>query len=427
MSYQVEEVNGCTKKLVFSFESLDLTTEIKNELVKKQRTVSLKGFRKGKAPLSVVQKMYGPQVESEALNSFIQNKMYEAITKEDLRVVGYPNFENMNYDPGKSVSFDAVVEIFPKVTLKDMSNLSFTKDAVEFKDSDLDDVRKNHMNSKAEMTEVKDDSVALDKGLFAVMNFQGEMPNGEKPENMKGEEFLLEIGSGQFIPGFEDQMLGMKKGDKKTLEVTFPADYQATDLQNALVKFEVDLLEIKEKNYPEFTDELAKEFGFDSVSDFEEKNKANLIDQKERVAKQKLNQEILDKLVEENSFDIPAALVAQQENHLKEDVKKTLAQQGFNEQMMQEYFEKWTSDLTDKAKFQVRSGLILDAIAKEHNVEASQEDFDIKLEEVAKSSGLDMEQIKSFYSKDESMKNNLMFAIREEKTFEKIYGFVKIK
>lgn len=94
---------------------------------------------------------------------------------------------------------------------------------------------------------------------------------------------------------------------------------------------------------------------------------------------------------------------------------------------MQEYFEKWTSDLTDKAKFQVRSGLILDAIAKEHNVEASQEDFDIKLEEVAKSSGLDMEQIKSFYSKDESMKNNLMFAIREEKTFEKIYGFVKIK
>jgi trigger factor len=425
MSYQVEEVNGCTKKIVFNFESLDLTTEIKNELVKKQRTVSLKGFRKGKAPLSVVQKMYGPQVESEALNSFIQNKMYEAITKEDLRVVGYPNFENMNYEPGKSVSFDAVVEIFPKVTLKDMSNLSFTKDAVEFKDSDLDDVRKNHMNSKAEMTEVKDDSVALDKGLFAVMNFQGELPNGEKPENMKGEEFLLEIGSGQLIPGFEDQMLGMKKGDKKTLEVTFPADYQATDLQNALVKFEVDLLEIKEKNYPEFTDELAKEFGFDSVSDFEEKNKANLIDQ--RVAKQKLNQEILDKLVEENSFDIPAALVAQQENHLKEDVKKTLAQQGFNEQMMQEYFEKWTSDLTDKAKFQVRSGLILDAIAKEHNVEANQEDFDTKLEEVAKSSGLDMEQIKSFYSKDESMKNNLMFAIREEKTFEKIYGFVKIK
>ncbi len=427
MSYQVEEVNGCTKKLVFNFETLDLTTEIKNELIKKQKTVSLKGFRKGKAPLSVVEKMYRPQVENDALNSFIQNQMYEAITKEDLRVVGYPSFENMKYEPGKSVSFDAVVEIFPEVKLKDMSGLSFTKDKVEVADSDVEEMKKNYLSSKAEMTEVKDESVSLDKGMFAVMNFQGERANGEKPENMKGEEFLLEIGSGQFIPGFEEQMVGMKKGETKTLEVTFPEDYQAADLQNEKVKFEVELLEIKEKNFPEFTDELAKEFGFESVDDFMEKNKANMLDQKDRAAKQKLNQDILEKLVEENSFDIPQALVAQQEDHLKEDVKRTLQQQGFNEQMMAEYFEKWKGDLTEKAQFQVRSGLILDAIAKEHNVEANEEDFNAKLEEVAKTSGLELDQIKGFYSKDERMKNNLMFAIREEKTFEKVYEVVTVK
>jgi trigger factor len=427
MSYQVEEVNGCTKKIVFNFETLDLTTEIKNELIKKQKTVSLKGFRKGKAPLSVVEKMYRPQVENDALNSFIQNQMYEAITKEDLRVVGYPSFENMKYEPGKSVSFDAVVEIFPEVKLKDMSGLSFTKDKVEVADSDVEDMKKNYLSSKAEMTEVKDESVALDKGMFAVMNFQGERANGEKPENMKGEEFLLEIGSGQFIPGFEEQMVGMKKGENKTIEVTFPEDYQAADLQNEKVKFEIELLEIKEKNYPEFTDELAKEFGFESVDDFMEKNKANMLDQRDRQAKQKLNQEILEKLVEENSFDIPQALVAQQENHLKEDVKRTLQQQGFSEQMMAEYFDKWKGDLTEKAQFQVRSGLILDAIAKEHNVEANEEDFNAKLDEVAKTSGLELDQIKSFYSKDERMKNNLMFAIREEKTFEKVYEVVNVK
>lgn len=427
MSYQVEEVNGCTKKLVFNFQTLDLTTEIKNELVKKQKTVSLKGFRKGKAPLSVVEQMYRPQVENDALNSFIQNQMYEAITKEDLRVVGYPSFENMKYEPGKSVSFDAVVEIFPEVKLKDMSGLSFTKDKVEVNDSDIEEMRKNYLSSKAEMTEVKDESVGLDKGLFAVMNFQGERANGEKPENMKGEEFVLEIGSGQFIPGFEEQMVGMKKGETKTIEVTFPEDYQAADLQNEKVKFEIELLEIKEKNYPEFTDELAKEFGFDSVEDFNEKNKANMLDQRDRAAKQKLNQEILEKLVEQNTFDIPQALVAQQENHLREDVKRTLQQQGFNEQMMAEYFDKWQGDLTEKATFQVRSGLILDAVAKEHNVEATEEDFTAKLDEVAKTSGLEIDQIKGFYSKDERMKNNLMFAIREEKTFEKIYDFVSVK
>ncbi|MEC7276850.1 MAG: trigger factor [Bdellovibrionota bacterium] len=427
MSYQVQEVNGCTKKIVFNFESLDLTTEIKNALVKKQKEVSLKGFRKGKAPLSVVEKMYRPQVENDALNSFIQNQMYEAVSKEDLRVVGYPAFENMNYEPGKSVSFDAVVEIFPEVELKDMKGLSFTKDKVEFEDSDLDDARKNYLNSKAEMKELEDESATLDKGHFAVMNFEGERANGEKPENMKGEEFLLEIGSGQFIPGFEDQMIGMKKGEKKTLEVTFPEDYQAADLQGELVKFHVELLEIKEKNYPEFTDELAKEFGFDSVEDFNEKNKKNILEQRDRAAKQKLNQEILEKLVEENSFDIPNALVAQQEEHLREDVKRTLSQQGFNESMMEEYFQKWAGDLTEKAQFQVRSGLILYSVAKQNNVEATQEDFEAKLEEVGRTSGLELEQIKSFYTNDERMKNNLMFAIREEKTFEKIYDLVSVK
>ncbi|MBC98132.1 MAG: trigger factor [Halobacteriovoraceae bacterium] len=371
--------------------------------------------------------MYRPQVESDALNSFIQNKMYEAITKEDLRVVGYPNFENMNYDAGKSISFDAVVEIFPEVKIKDMSGLSFEKDSVEFDEAELDKMKKNYLGSKAEMTEVEDKSAELKDGQFAVMNFEGERANGDKPENMKGEEFVLEIGSGQFIPGFEEQMVGMKAGDKKTLEVTFPENYQAEDLQNEEVKFHVELLEIKEKNYPEFTDELAKEFGFESVADFEEKNKANIIDQKDRAAKQKLNQEILEKLVSENEFDVPAALVAQQEEHLKEDVKRTLAQQGFNEEMTKDYFDKWKDDLREKAIFQVKSGLILDSFAKEHNIEANQDDYEKKLEEVAKTSGLGVDQIKGFYDQDDKMKNNLMFAIREEKTFEKMYDLVNIK
>ena len=427
MSYQIENVNGCTKKLVFNFETLDLTTEIKTALVKKQKTVSLKGFRKGKAPLSVVEQMYGPQVENDALNSFIQNQMYEAINKEDLRVVGYPNLENMKYEAGDSISFDAVVEIFPEVSLGGLDSLSFTKDAVEFVPSDLDETRKNYLASKAEMVEVTDEKTALDKGMFAVMNFEGEKEDGEKPENMKGEDFVLEIGSGQFIPGFEEQMIGMKKGEKKTLEVTFPEDYQAPELQGAKVKFHVELLEIKHKDYPEFTDDLAKELGYDSVADFEEKNKKTIIEQRDRAAKQKLNQEILEKLVELNKFDIPSALVTQQEEHLKEDVKRTLAQQGFNDAMMQDYFSKWDSDLKEKASFQVRSGLILDSFAKDQKIEATEDDFKIKLEEVAKTSGLDMDQIQSFYGKDEKMKSNLMFAIREEKTFEKMYESLTIK
>lgn len=427
MAYKIENVNGCTKKFVFSFDNLDLTEQIKIALVQKQKSVNIKGFRKGKAPIAMVEKFYRPQVESDALNSFVQKELFTAVDKEKVKMVGYPVFENVSYDTGKAVSFDAVVEIFPTIELKDFSKLSFTKDNVEIKDEEIESVRKNYLSSKSEMKEVTDTKVKLAKGHFAVFNFEGEKANGEKPENMKGEEYLLEIGSGQFIPGFEDGMLGMKKAEKKTLELTFPADYHVDELKNAVVKFYVELLEIKEKAFPEFTDELAKELGFESVADFQAKTKENLVKQKERQVEEKLNQQILEKLIEENAFEVPKAMIVQQESYLKDDLANNLKSQGFTEAMLDQYFTKWTSDLTAKAIFQVKSGLILDHLAKKFEIEASDKDLDVKIEESAKMTGLKPEQVKEFYLKDEKMKSNLMYAIREEKTFKKLAETIKIK
>ncbi|EQC44683.1 trigger factor [Bacteriovorax sp. Seq25_V] len=427
MAYKVENVNGCTKKFVFTFDNLDLTEQIKVALKQKQKTVNIKGFRKGKAPVAMVEKLYRPQVESDALNNFLQKELFEAVNKEDVRMVGYPALENVKYDQGKSVSFDAVVEVFPTVELKDYSKLSFKKDSVEVKEEEVENVKKNYLAPKAEMKEVADAKAKLAKGQFAVFNFEGEKADGEKPENMKGEEYLLEIGSGQFIPGFEDGMIGLKKGDKKTIELTFPADYHVADLKEAQVKFHVELLEIKERSYPEFNDEMAKELGFESVADFQTKTKENLTKQKERQVEEKLNQEILEKLIEENSFEVPKAMVVQQENYLKQDLSNNLKSQGFSEDMLGEYFSKWASDLTTKAIFQVKSGLILDTLAKKYNIEATDADLDVKIEESAKLTGLQPEQVKEFYMKDEKMKSNLMYAIREEKTFKKLAEDVKIK
>ena len=183
----------------------------------------------------MVQQVYGPQIENDALNNFIQNEFFQAVTKENLKVVGYPSFENMKYKKNESVSFDALVETFPEFELADYSSLQFKKDEVALGENELEDLKKNYLNSKAEMKEVTEEGVALSNGHFAVINFQGEKEDGSRPENMKGEEHLLEIGSNQFIPGFEDGMLGMKKGEKREVPVTFPADYHSTDLQNAKV------------------------------------------------------------------------------------------------------------------------------------------------------------------------------------------------
>ncbi len=277
------------------------------------------------------------------------------------------------------------------------------------------------------MVEVKDEKAKLEEGQFAVFNFEGEKPDGSRPDNMKAEEFVLEIGSGQFIPGFEEKMIGMKKGEKKTLELTFPKDYHEADLKGADVKFDVELLEIKERKAPELTDELAKEFGFEDASDFDKKNKERLEQQKKREVQMKLQEEILKKLVEDNDFDVPAALIQQQKEAVRQDLANNLKQQGFNDDMVKTYFEKWDGDIAEKAEFQVKSGLILDKIAKKYEVEATDADLDEKIDEMAEQSGMEKSQIEQYYKGNEQIKQNMLYAIREEKTFEKLISDMKVK
>ncbi len=426
MSYTIQNVNGCTKKLVFNFDKVDLSKEIKAAVIAKQADSNLKGFRKGKAPLEMVQKLFGPQIENDALYRFISEQFYNAIQKENIRAVGYPQFGNTKYEADKTVAFEATVETLPEFELKDYSKLSFKKDSETVTDEDFETLKKNYLSSKAEISEVKDAAHKLAKGDFAVFNFEGTKADGTKPENMKAQEYMLEIGSGQFIPGFEDGMIGLKKGDKKDIKVTFPADYHEADLKNAPVTFSVEVLEIKQKNFPEFTDEVAKEFGFESVADFNTKNKERMTLQKKREVQSKLQQAILEKLIEENTFDVPNALLDDQKEAVRKDLAQTLKQQGFNDQMIGLYFERWNDDVTNKALFQVRSGLILDKLAKKFNIEATDADLDAKIDEMVAQSGMKKDEIAKFYKSNENIKRNLMFAIREEKTFTALTKEMKV-
>lgn len=426
MSYTIQDVNGCTKKLVFNFDKVDLSSQIKAALTAKQQTSNLKGFRKGKAPLEMVQKMFGPQVENDALYRFISEQYYEAMKKENIRAVGYPQFGNTKYESGKSVAFEATVEVIPDFELKDYSKLTFKKDSEAVSEEDFETLKKNHLSQKAEVAEVTDPAHKLAKGDFAVFNFEGEKADGTKPDNMKAQDYMLEIGSGQFIPGFEDGMIGLKKGEKKDIKVTFPADYHEEDLKNAPVTFHVELLEIKQKNFPEFTEELAKEFGFESVADFTKKNKERMATQKKREVQAKLQQEILEKLIAENQFEVPKALIDDQKESVKQELSRTLKQQGFNEQMIQLYFERWDADVTSKATFQVKSGLILDKLARKYNIESTEADLDLKIEEMVSQSGMKKDEIAKFYKSNENIKRNLMYAIREEKTFTALQKDMKV-
>lgn len=426
MSYTIENLNSCTKKFIFNFDKVDLSKEIKEALLAKQASSNLKGFRKGKAPLEMVQKLFGPQVENDALYRFISDQYYQAVKKENLRAVGYPQFGNTKYESGKTVAFEATVEIIPEIEIKDYSKLSFKKDSETVSDEDFETLKKNYLSNKAEITEVKDSDHNLKIGDFAVFNFEGEKADGSRPENMKAQEYMLEMGSKQFIPGFEEGMIGMKKGDKKDVKVNFPSDYHEESLRNAPVTFHVELLEIKQKNFPELTDEIAKEFGFESVSDFTIKSKERMVIQKKREVQSKLQQEILEKLISENKFEVPKALIDDQKESVRQELSRNLKQQGFNDQMIGLYFEKWDHDVTEKALFQVRSGLLLDKLAKKYNVETTESDLDLKIDEMVAQSGMKKDEIAKFYKSNESVKKNLIYAIREEKTFAALVKDMKV-
>lgn len=426
MSYTLEEINGCTKKINFSFENVDLSKQIDEAIKLKQKESNLKGFRKGKAPIAMVKQVYGPQIENDALYRFVSQEFYKAIQEEDLKAVGYPSFEDTKFE-NDNISFAATVEIFPEVNIKDYSKYTFTKEDEKVTDEDIKELKERFLGSKAQMVEVEDADAKIEKGHHVVFNFEGEKEDGSKPDNMKADEFLLEIGSGQFIPGFEDGMIGLKKGDKETIDVTFPSDYHEADLKDAKVKFHVEILELKEKKLPELTDELAKEMGFETAKDFEEKNKERLIAQKKRESQGKLQEEILNKLIEENSFDVPGALIDSQKKSVQEELSHNLKSQGFDENMIKTYFEKWQSDIEAKALFQVKSGLILDKLAKDLDIKTSQEDFDKKIEEIAAGSGMETEQLATYYTSNPQVKANLDYAIREEKTFEALIDKMNVK
>lgn len=427
MSYKIEDINSCTKKLLFKFDTVDLSKQVNEALKEKQKTVSLKGYRKGKAPLQTIQKLYGPQVENDALYRFVSSEFFNAIEEAGIQAIGYPRFENTKYEAEKkSVAFEATVEIMPEFEIKDFSSYKFKADPVEVTEEEVSKIKDQILNTKAEMKSIEKDGIKLENGHFAIFNFEGEKEDGEKPENMKGSDFSLEIGSNQFIPGFEEQMVGLKKGDKKTLNLTFPENYHAKDLQNAKVKFHVELLDIKEKVLPELTDELVKEYGYENIADFQEKSKKNLETQKKRTSEEKLHQEILDKLIEDNQFDVPVTMIAQQRVAIEEDLKRNLKAQGFTDDMTKTYFKKWSEDLNKKADFQVRSGLILNELAKKYSIESTEQDFENKLKEMVEGTQLTEDQVNSFYKNNEKVKKNIMYAIREEKTFDKIKSEMKI-
>ena len=295
MTYTVSDVNSCTKKIVFTLPNVDLKTHIQKALQSKQKTVELKGYRKGKAPINMIEKFYGPQIENEALSRFIYDQIDQAVKTEGINPIDYPRIENADYKAPK-LNFEAVVEFFPTLKIKDLTKYSFKKDKVEVTSQDIEKAKAKYLKSRTTLEIVEDDSFKAKNGDYVHLNFQGKLSDGTMPENMKGIDYPLELGSKSFIQGFEEALVGLKKGDKKDISLNFPSDYHVENLKGQPVTFAVEVVLIKQKKVPELNLDLAKELGFESLEQMETSIRETILTQKERAAKEKLEKEVLETL-----------------------------------------------------------------------------------------------------------------------------------
>lgn len=367
--------------------------------------VQLPGFRKGKVPANVLKRSINPQnVMYEAVDEVAGDALMDAISEHDLKVVGRPSLDIESMDE-ETVTLKFMVSVKPEVKLGEYRNLDVKKAAVTVSDDEVNEQIKHIQERNADFM-IREDEEAVQNGDTAVIDFEG-FKDGVAFEGGAGTDYPLEIGSGAFIPGFEEQLIGMKKDETKEIQVTFPKEYQAADLAGQDAVFKVTVHEIKYKQLPEFTDEMVKEQkieGVDSVAAFKEYTLKNLSDQKERQADEAFTNDLLTQVVANAEMDIPQVMIDEECDNMINDFANRLQSQGYSLDAYMKLTNMTTEAMREQfamdAKNKIAARLVLEAIAEAEHLEISDEEIENEWETIAKTYSMEAEQVKQLISKD---------------------------
>ncbi len=411
MSVQVEALEKNMAKLTVEVPADRLEKALDTAYNKQKKSISIPGFRKGKVPRAMVEKMYGVEIFYEdAANILLQETYPEAYDESGLDIVSQPSIDVVQLEKGKPFIYTAEVAVKPEVTLGKYKGITVTKIDTTVTDEEVDAEIETQRNNNARTVSVER---PIENGDTAVIDFEG-FVDGVAFEGGKGENYDLEIGSHSFIDTFEDQLVGKSAGDDVDVNVTFPEQYQAEDLAGKPALFKVKIHEVKAKELPELDDEFAQDVSeCDTLADYKEEVKKKLADRKEADARRTKEDEAVDKIIDDAKMDIPEAMIDNQVNSMINDFANNMMQQGLSlEQYMQ-----FTGMTMDKFKEQVRpdavkriqTSLVLEQIAKDENIEVSDEDVDAEIEKMAASYGMEADKLKEYIqdAEKETMKNDI--------------------
>ena len=387
MKAKVEKIENNVVKLEIRVEAEKFNEALTKAYNKNKGRYNIPGFRKGKVPMNMVKKFYGVEVfYDDAVNFAIDGSYGEALNAENIRPVDYPKVDIVELGEGKDFVYTATVTTYPEVELGEYKGLDIKKPVYEVEDAEVEKQIKDMQEKNARM-EVKEDG-KVEKGDIAVIDFKGYI-DGTAFEGGEGHDYPLEIGSGTFIDNFEDQLVGLAVGDKKEVNVTFPESYGKEELNGKPAMFEVEIKSIKVKELPELDDEFAKEVAaVESFDELKENLKKTLEKNNDEKAEREFEEAVITAVIEGAKMDVPEVMVEKEIDAMMKDLEGRLKYQGLSLDQYMEFtgntVEKMREFMKENAERKVKADLVLDAVAKAENIEATDEQINARALELGK-------------------------------------------
>ena len=428
MSLQVEKLEKNMAKLTIEVPAEEFEKALETAYQKNKNKISLPGFRKGKAPRARIEKMYGKEVFYEdAANEIIPDAYEKALEECTEDIVSSPKIDVTQIEAGKNFIFTAEVALKPEVTLGTYKGVEVDKVEVEVSDEEVDAQIERERESNARTISVEDRAVK--DGDMTVIDFEG-FVDGVAFEGGKGENYPLTIGSGAFIPGFEEALVGAEIGKETDVNVTFPEDYQASELAGKAAVFKCTVKEIKEKQLPELDDEFAAEVSeFDTLAEYKEDVKKNLMTKKEDAAKAAKEDAVIDAIVEAAQMEIPDAMVETQQRQMVEEFAQRIQSQGLSMEQYMQFTGLTPAAMIEQVKPQalkrIQSRLVLEAVVAAEKIEATDADFEDEVKVMAEAYQMEADKVKELLG--EGGKKQVMEDICIKKAVELVVANAKEK
>ena len=398
----VEKVEKSQVALTIEVGAAEFEAAIEKAYQKMRKKINVQGFRPGKAPRKMIEKMYGAEVFfEEAINNAFPEAYDAAIKEQELKVVGYPEVEMVGECTKEGFTFKAVVPVYPEVTLGEYKGLSAEKEEVKVVAADVNERLKNLQDRNTRLVSVEREA---QNGDTVVIDFEGFL-DGVAFEGGKGENYSLELGSSSFVPGFEEQLVGLKAGEEKDLDITFPEQY-TPELAGKAVVFKVKVHEVKGKEVPELDDEFAKDVSeFDTLKELKADLKKKITEERQKAADSAFEDKLMEMVAENLVAEIPDAMVETQAHQFIDNFKMQLAQSGIPyeqyQQMTGNTEEKMLEEAKDPALRQVKVDLAIAAIIKAENIEISDEEVEAEYNRLAEMYGMEVEMVKKYLTDDQ--------------------------